>query len=221
MRSLSGVAAALALLAPARAAPGDVAGVVRWAGPPPAAAPLEVTKDRGTCGETQPDESLLVRGGGLANVVVAIAVPGAPAAPRSVVLDQRGCRYVPHVVAAPVGSSLELRSQDPILHGVHGYQGKGTAFDVPLPGAGGAAPRKLARAGVIRVVCDVHGWMSAWVVVTETPFVAVTDGEGRFAVPGVPAGAWEATLWHERLGEKRARVTVPASGAATLEAAWP
>jgi plastocyanin len=213
--------AALSVVLPALAAAGEVRGTIRYVGAPPAPAALEVTKDRPVCGTSQPDESLLVAGGGLANAVVQVLVPGAPAEARTVTLDQRGCRYVPHVIVAPVGSTLEIRSADPILHSVHGYQGKGTAFDVPVPYEDRGVPRTLARAGTIRVVCDVHAWMSAWVIVTETPYAGVTDAAGRFAIAAVPAGTWDAIVWHERLGERRAKVTVPASGAAALEIAYP
>ena len=209
---------ALWVMLPSPGAAGDVAGRISHAGVPPAPARLEVTKDRPVCGETQPDESLLVSpGGGLANAVVTIEVPGVPARPAPVTLDQQRCRYVPHVLAAQVGSTLEIRSGDPVLHGVHGYLGKGTAFDVPMAHEGKAKPRTLAKPGVIRVACDIHGWMSAWVVVTDSPFHAVTDAEGRFAIAGVPAGAWDAKVWHERLGERRARVTVAEGGTARLE----
>jgi plastocyanin len=215
------VLVALVVTSSASPGAGEVRGTVRYTGPVPAAPALEVTKDRPVCGASQPDESLLVSGGGLANVVVRVDVPGARAAPRTVALDQQGCRYVPHVLAAPVGSTLELRSADPILHSVHGYLGKATAIDVPIPYQGRTVQKPLPRPGAIRVVCDIHDWMSAWVVVTETPFVAVTDAAGRFTIPGVPAGTWDAVVWHERLGERRAKVTVPAGGAATLDVAYP
>jgi hypothetical protein len=222
MRSLR-LALALAALASAAtpAAAGEVRGRVRYAGAPPTARALEVTKDRGACGESSPDEGLLVSGGGLANVVVRIAAPGAPPPPREAVLDQRGCRFVPHVQAVPVGSRLVLLNGDPVLHGVRGEEGPRTAFDVPLPADGRGVTRPLARPGPIRIGCDVHGWMSAWVVVVDGPYVAVTDASGAFAVAGVPAGRHAAIAWHERLGERVATVEVPAEGAAVLELVYP
>jgi plastocyanin len=214
--------AAAALGAPAAAAAGDVQGQVRFQGaPPPAARPVETGKDVATCGPSVPDESLLLSGGGVENALVRIEVPGARAAPRTVVLDQQRCRYVPRAQVAPLGSTLELRNGDPILHNVHGYVGVATAFNVPMPIPGGKVPRTLTRPGVVRVACDVHAWMAAAILVTETPFAAVTGPGGAFALPGVPPGRWQAVAWHERLGEKRLVVEVPPEGPVRLVFEYP
>lgn len=216
------LALAAALLAPGASAAGDVEGQVRFRGTPPALArPVETGKDVGTCGPSVPDESLLVSGGGVENVLVRVEVPGARAAPRTVVLDQQRCRYVPRAQVAPLGSTLELRNGDPILHNVHGYLGVATAFNVPMPVPGGKAPRPLTRPGVVRVACDVHAWMAASILVTETPFAAVTGPGGAFALHGVPPGRWQAVAWHERLGERRLVVEVPAEGPVRLVVDYP
>lgn len=212
---------AFLLLAPWPASAGEVEGVVRFTGPAPARRTATVTKDRAACGEEAADESLLVSEGGLANVVVRLVVPGAKAEPRRVSLDQRGCRFVPHVLVAPAGSTLDLLNGDPVLHGVHGWSGVATAFNLPLPGKGPARSHLLARTGTIRVGCDIHGWMSAWIVVVEGPHFAVSDERGRFTIAGVPPGTFTAIAWHERLGERIATVTVPAEGGGTLAVAYP
>jgi plastocyanin len=217
---LAALTAAL-LLAPGAARAGEVRGVVRWTGPVPAAAQVETDRDRSVCGVSVPEESVLVADGGLENVVVRIEVPGATAAPRTVVLDQQGCRYRPRVQAAPLGSTLELRNGDPLLHNVHGYAGAATAFNVPMPVPGGKTPRLLSRPGVIRVACDVHAWMSAAILVTGSPHVAVTAAGGRFELMGVPPGSWQAVAWHEKYGEKRVVIEVPATGAVTLPLSYP
>src|SRR5512134_1376938 len=203
--------AALALALPAPTAAAEVSGTVRFTPAVEAPPPLEVTKDRRVCGEAAPDESLVVSGGGLANVVVRVVVTGARAEPGRVTLDQQRCRFVPHVLAAPAGSTLDVLNGDPLLHGVHGWAGVATAFNLPTPERA-KKTQLLARPGVIRVGCDVHGWMSAWIVVVDGPHFAVTDGSGRFTIPGVPAGTYTAIAWHERLGERVATLTVPASG---------
>lgn len=208
-------------LLPAVARPGDVRGQVRYEGKVPALPPTEVTKDGGVCGQLAVDESLLVRDGGLANVVVRVVVPGAEPKPARVALDQRGCRFLPHVLAAPAGSTLVLLNGDPILHGVHGWSGRATAFDVPLATKGERKTHRLERPGVIRVGCDVHGWMSAWIVVVDGPHFAVTDARGRFSIRRVPPGKWTAIAWHETLGERIGTVTVPEKGTAKLELRYP
>jgi plastocyanin len=176
---------------------------------------MEATKEKAVCGETVPDESVQVSNGRLRNVVV--IVKGAPApAPGTAVLDQKTCRFVPHVQAVAVGSTLDIVNGDPTLHNVHGYLGQATAFNVALPGKDQRVPRKLARPGIVAVRCDVHAWMSAYVVVADAPF-AVTGEDGSFVVPGVPPGTWTVTAWHEKLGERTATVTVGPAGAATVD----
>jgi plastocyanin len=215
--------AALCVIASVPALPraGEVRGTVRYRGQPPSSPRLEVTKDRKVCGDSARDESLLVAGGGLANVVVRIVVPGAKAEPARVALDQRGCRFVPHVLAAPVGSTVDLLNGDPLLHGVHGWSGPATAFNVPMALEGQKQPQLLSRPGPIQVGCDVHGWMSAWILVVDVPYYAVTDERGGFAISGVPPGTWTAIAWHERLGEKIGSVKVPAAAAAKVELSYP
>ena len=212
---------ALLISVPALSRGGEVRGVVRFEGAVPPRGERETTKDRRVCGETQPVESLVVGDGGLENVVVRVVVPGAVAPPRTLALDQRGCRFVPHVQAATVGSTLELLNGDPILHSVHAYAGVTTAFDVPTPDRAGKLARPLPRAGPLRVGCDVHPWMSAWVLVVDGPYHAVTGAGGRFSIAGVPPGTYTAIAWHESLGEKIATVTVSEGGSGELAFVYP
>jgi plastocyanin len=161
------------------------------------------------------DESFVVTDGRLANVV--LVVKGAPPPPpTTVTLDQERCRYRPHVLAVPIGSTLEIGNADELLHSVHGWAGRITRFDVVTPSKGTRVPTRLAKAGVIQVRCDVHAWMSAVVVVADGP-AAVTSRDGAFEIRDLPAGTYTITAWHERLGEKSAEVTVPARGPARLD----
>ena len=208
--------AAAALLASRPASAGELAGTVRFEGAAPAASPLPVTKDVPVCGSAQPDESLLVQGDRLANVVV--VVKGArPPPPSRVTLGQERCRFLPHVQVAPLGSRLDLVNGDGILHGVRGWMERRTRFDVAMPSAGKEeAPGRLDRAGVIQVRCDVHAWMASYVVVVDGP-AAVSAADGTFTVREVPPGRYTVTAWHERLGEQRVELTVPERGAARLD----
>jgi plastocyanin len=207
-------AGALLLASPALA--GGIRGTARLAGAAPRPVPLQITRDQSSCGGAAPDETVVARDGKLANVVITVKGLPARAAPRALVLDQRHCRFVPHVLAGPVGSTLEIVNSDPVLHNVHGYQGQSTAFNVALPVQRQRVTRKLDRPGAVKVRCDVHGWMSAWVVVAEGPS-GVSGADGTFAIPDVPPGTWSVTAWHEKLGERSAQVTVPASGEAAVD----
>ncbi len=202
-------------LAPLPSTAGEVRGTVRFQGTPPSLAPLEATKEKALCGDSVPDEAVQVAGGKLRNVVV--VVRGAPApAPSKGVLDQKTCRFVPHVQVLPVGSTLEVVNGDPTLHNVHGYLGQATAFNLAMPSKDARMARQLKKPGLVVVKCDVHAWMSAYVWVVDAP-AAVTGADGTFSIAGIPPGTYEVTAWHERLGERKGTATVPATGAAELD----
>jgi len=207
----------LAALISTPALAGDVKGTIHFKGAPPALAPLKVTKDANTCGQTVPNESVQVSNGRLENVVVTVDVAGAAKPqPQKVVLDQQGCRYHPHVQVAPVGSTLEIHNGDPMLHNIHGRLGQMTVFNLAMPVKGMQIPKQLAKEGLVHVQCDVHSWMEGWVVVTDQP-AAVGGKDGTYVVKGVPPGAHTVTAWHEKYGKQTQQVTVPASGEATVD----
>lgn len=173
--------------------------------------PLKVFKNRDFCGDTVPNETLLVgRDGGLRNAVVTLRPLDrvATALPGRVVLDNHRCAFVPHVQVAIKNSELILTNSDPILHTVHARLGKETLFNVGLP-TWRQVTKRLDRTGVMRIDCDVlHTWMSAVIIVVTTPYYAVTDGSGNFALENLPAGSYEMEVWHERLGAKTTRVSL-------------
>ncbi len=201
---------------PARAE--DIRGVVKFNGAPPKLSPLPVTKDHTTCGPSVPDDSVVVADGKLANVVVTVkGVPAHPGKPAQ--LDQLKCRYAPHVQVAAPGSAFEILNSDPVLHNTHGYLGQASAFNVALPMRNQKVTKKLDKLGALKVKCDVHPWMTAYVFVADGP-AAVSAADGSFAIAGIPPGTYTLTAWHERFGERTAEVTVPASGAGTVELAF-
>jgi hypothetical protein len=124
------------------------------------------------------------------------------------VLDNRHCAFVPHVQVAAVGSELLLKNSDPILHTVHARLGQETLFNVGLP-KWRTVTKRLDRAGVVRINCDVlHVWMSAAIVVTDSPYFSVSDEKGVFSFDGVPTGSYEIEIWHERLGSQHQRIAI-------------
>jgi hypothetical protein len=116
-----------------------------------------------------------------------------------------------------VGSELLLKNSDPILHTVHARLGTETLFNVGLP-HWRQVIKRLDRAGVIRIDCDVlHTWMSAAIIVTDSPFVAISDAKGEFSISGLSAGDYQMEVWHERLGVQRQKVSLTENGVATIE----
>ena len=203
---------------------GTLAGTVRLSGPPPPPGVLRVHKEQAFCGSMVPDQSLVVASGGaLKNVVVTLRGPGLDGRtgqPRNLQLDNIGCRFAPHVQAAPVGSNLLLLNSDVILHDAHARIGPRTLFNDGIP-RWRRVTRTLRQPGVIRIICELHrAWMSAYIVVTTNSFFAVTGSRGAFAINGIPPGAYEAHFWHEKLGELSRRIVV-GSGAARLDVRWP
>jgi hypothetical protein len=190
---------------------GSVIGTVWLAGTHQRPARLRVFKNRDFCGPWVANESLLVNpDGGIQNTAIVLRPLDGQARvrPASIVLDNRSCVFTPHVQVAPIGSELRLKNSDPILHTVHARIGRETLFNVGLPRWRQVA-KILTRSGIIRINCDVlHTWMSAAIVVTTSPYYAVTDQYGRFAIERLPAGEYEMDAWHEKLGTKNHRLFV-------------
>ncbi len=211
MRTPMAAVAALAALLAFPALAGEIKGTVKFGGAPPKLAPLKATKDVSVCGADLPDQSLIVNNGKLENVVVTLKGGTAKAEPGKVTVDQHKCHYVPHVQAAGTGSSLDILNSDPILHNIHGYLGTATAFNLAMPLKNQKITRPLNKPGLVRIKCDVHAWMSGYIVVSDTPY-GVSGKDGTFVIKNVPPGTYTLTAWHEKLGEKTAQVTVPATG---------
>jgi hypothetical protein len=190
---------------------GKLVGRVSMVGNLPKPKLLPVFKNRGFCGATIPDETLMVSaGGGLRNAIVVLHPVDRrlPSQPAQSVLDNQHCAFVPHVQVAVVGSELLLKNSDPILHTVHARLGQETLFNVGLP-TWRTVTKRLDRAGVVRINCDVlHVWMSAAIVVTDSPFSSVSDEKGVFSFNGIPTGNYEIEIWHERLGIQHRRIAI-------------
>ncbi|MFQ5540325.1 MAG: hypothetical protein ACE5FB_07960, partial [Candidatus Binatia bacterium] len=134
---------------------------------------ISVTKDQGVCGKSQKDPSLIVnKEGAVQNAVVRITDirQGKAIGDVTRVLDQKGCEYKPHVLAFTVGTSIEILNSDGILHNVHTFSKKNTPFNKAQPKYLKKITRKFNEAEAILVKCDVHGWMSSWIFVTDNPY---------------------------------------------------
>jgi plastocyanin len=217
----SGASAAAAYRETAVTDGGRIVGTVRVTGPVTPLPPQPVFKEKPFCGDNVADERLVVDAGGhLAGAVahlrdVEAGKPVARAEP--VRLDNRQCAFVPHVVAASVGQTLEMHNEDPFLHDAHAWLGTETLFNLAIP-KGRTVRRVLDRPGIAHVNCNVrHTWMHAYLFVTENPYRVVTDGRGRFVLDDVPPGVHTITVWHELLGSRERQVTVAPGETATVD----
>lgn len=199
---------------PATPGTGRIAGKVTLAGLAPSLANLPVTRDLKICGSSKPDEALEVGvGGGVKNVVLWLPEGPKPTreeAARKVKLDQQACAYVPHLIAAPVGATLNVTNSDPVLHNVHATEKDAKAFNYAMPLKGHVVPTKLNTTGTIKIACDVHPWMHAVVHVLPTSAYSVTNEGGTYLIENVPPGHYKLHLSHERLGERDDEVDVTA-----------
>jgi plastocyanin len=185
---------------------GALAGSVKFAGAPPKLDPIPVNKNREVCGERKPPEALVlgpdrgVKGG----VVLIEGVARGKKGGGDVVLDNAKCLFVAHVTAVGPGDRIRVKNSDPILHNTHGFLGKPTAFNLALPNKDQMIDitRRLGKPGVVRVVCDAHPHMVAWLVVHDSPYVAVTDERGAFRIGEVPPGTYKVTMWHAGFRQK-------------------
>src|SRR5207302_541549 len=106
---------------------------------------------------------------------------------------------VSHVTATTVGTKARVKNSDGILHNTHGFLAKVTVFNLALPNRDQMIDitKRLTKPGVVRVLCDAHPHMFAWMIVHDSPYVAVTDENGVFKIDSIPAGTYKVTMWHE------------------------
>ncbi|HZZ38924.1 MAG TPA: carboxypeptidase regulatory-like domain-containing protein [Acidobacteriaceae bacterium] len=197
---------------------GTIEGTVHYTGTPPKPIEIDMNQDPAcTLGPTNFSEGYAVNKGGFANVLIYVKdglgkrVYAAPSQP--VDIDQKGCRYVPHVVGVMVGQPVRFTNSDPTMHNIHmtptvaGNQ----AVDISQPPNAGQDERSFHEAELmIPVRCNNHPWMQAFINVAANPFYAVSDASGRFVIKGLPPGTYTLVADQENLGQKIATVTVGA-----------
>jgi plastocyanin len=200
---------------------GNITGVVVLDGVAPKNEPIRMNADPVCLKEAkgpQEQETFVVGpdGKSLANVFVYVKdglgnyVYDAPTgAPR---IDQKQCRYTPHVFGMRVGQTLEIINSDPTLHNIHAVPKTNREFNTGQPIQGMKTNHTFtAREVMVPFKCDVHGWMNAYVGVLDHPYFATTDTSGKFELKGLPPGTYTVEAWHEKLGAMTESVTVAAT----------
>lgn len=197
---------------------GTVAGTITVDGPVPANADIKMNADP-VCAKSvttpQKMETYMVGADGksLGNVFVYVkeGLEGrtfdAPAT--AVTIDQKECRYHPHVFGIQVGQPLEILNSDPTLHNIHAVAKNNREFNNGQPIQNMKTTHTFTAPEVmVPFKCDVHGWMNAYVGVLTHPFYAVSDMNGGFSLKGLPPGTYTIEAWHEKLGTMTQSVTI-------------
>ena len=219
---LTMMCATLAFAGWAHADGGTISGTVKLDGAAPSPKQIEISKDKEVCGlKPHFDQSLMVgSGGGIQFAVVSLTDAKGPTTPATVKFDQQGCQYVPHVLAFPVGSTVQVVNSDGILHNIHTYSEKNPSFNMAQPKFKkviAVQPDQLKEPELIKVTCDAHGWMKGWWFVAGNPYYAVTDDSGNYTIKDVPAGDYTIQVWQEKLGTSDQKVSVKAGATATAD----
>ncbi len=195
-----------------------VAGRVTLTGAVPKNPSISMTSDsacvRANPGQPVDDAVIVGPEGALENVFVyvkdGLSAYAFDAPTRPVRLEQKGCRFAPHVLGLQVGQPLELANADITLHNVHAVAKVNDEFNL------GATPGSVTRRVftspevMVTVKCDVHSWMRSYVGVVAHPYFATTGADGRFEIAGLPPGEYVIEAWHEKFGTRTERVTVGA-----------
>ena len=196
------------------ASAGDVTGKITLKGTP--APEKEIPMDP-ACGALHAGKKPTTRfyvadaSGGLADCVVYLE--GAKGAPGTapVVIDQKGCEYLPYINTASVNQTIRVLNSDPVMHNIHPtptVDGNKESNKAQLP-KGAPLDHSFAKAEkFLRFKCDVHPWMFAYVNVVEHRFFAVSGADGRFVLPEPPPGDYTVRLYHRKAGDKLIPVKV-------------
>jgi plastocyanin len=126
-------------------------------------------------------------------------------------MDQRGERFVPHVLAITVGSIVDFPNNDETYHNVFSLSDART-FDLGRYAAGHSKAIRFERPGIVRVFCDIHSHMNAFILVFAHRYFAVTDADGRYHIDNVPPGTYTVVMWNEAWPQESRQVTVPEAG---------
>jgi plastocyanin len=187
-------------------------GKIAFEGTPPPAKPIPMKADP-NCPQTgdAKTQEVVVSDGGLENVIVYISSgaegKGGAASSEPQLVEQTGCRYLPHVFSVQTGQPVLIRNNDATNHNIHTLSEKNPTINFAQSGAGLERTEKFTKVETFRVKCDIHPWMGAFVGVFDHPFHAVSGTGGEYAIK-LPSGSYEVTAWHEKYGKQTMTVEI-------------
>ena len=206
---------------PAPAFDATIHGTVTFTGTPPKMHPIDMAKEP-SCAAQHPTEiktETVVTGpnNSLEWVVVYVSagdqVSEAPTA--KVTFTQKGCEYLPHVLAMHAGQPLEIVNADKTSHNIHPLPRLNPEWNKSQPPGSPPIETSYARPEFIAVKCNIHPWMHGYFAVLDTPHYAITGPDGNFSISGLAPGKYTLTAWQEHMGTQSQVVTVGADGNAT------
>lgn len=197
---------------------GSISGIVKSKGKLPSDEMKVVSKNPEVCGAKMAAEKYVGSAGGVEYAVVMIdkIAEGKKAAAGDLVFDNLNCKFVPHVLVAPMGATLKVRNSDDMLHNSHFFAveagNKKNLINMALPKKGQVIENTkiLRKEGLVSVQCDAHDFMQGYIWSVANPYAMVTGATGDFKLTDVPAGSYTLKIWHEALGEKTITVKVEA-----------
>ena len=227
----------LVLLLPAQsggqAGTASVTGSVKFEGKKPRVRAIDMSGADAKCAEAnggkrlKPDTVIINKNGTLRNAFVWVksGLEGKtfPMPEGDAMLDQKGCRYTPHVQGMRKGQSLAIKTSDPTAHNVHGYAKVNRSFNRSQPAGAGDVSIRMRRdesSPPMKIKCDIHPWMNAYVAVVDHPYYAVTGEDGSFTLADLPAGTYIVQVWHEKYGVMEETITIGDGEAKSLEFAY-
>ena len=199
---------------------GNVQGAIKYIGAVPTTEPLKLSADP-FCVKVNAEQPLVRQdiivnpNSTLKNVIVYVkdGLPAGgnyPLPAEPAILDQRGCRYEPHVLAMRVGQELQIVNSDKTIHNIHSQPKANDRFNFSMI-SDKVKPqiRKFTAPELpVPVKCDVHPWMQAWLGVFDHPFYAISGDDGTFEISNLPNGTYKLGAWHEKLGSQETTVTI-------------
>ncbi len=211
-----------------------ITGTVKFAGKKPRSRPIDMAGADAKCAELhggkrlKPETVVVNDNGTLRNVFVWVksGVEGwsLPMPEGDALLDQKGCWYQPHVQGMRKGQTLSIKTSDPTAHNVHGYAKVNRSFNRSQPAGADNVTIRMRRdeaSPPMKVKCDIHPWMNAYVGVVDHPYFAVTGPDGSFELPKLAPGTYTIEAWHEKYGVMEQAITIGDNETKSLEFAYP
>ncbi len=202
----------------------SVSGTVNFDGSAPKMSKIDMSQDP-ACKGANEAETVVVNGGKLANVFVYVKdglgnrtfdVPKEAA-----VIDQKGCRYHPHVLGVMADQNIQIKNDDMTTHNIHPTPADNREWNESQPPQSAPLEKNFAREEImLPVKCNQHPWMKMYVNVVKSPFYAVTDSNGKYEIKGLPPGDYTLAFVQEKLGEQDQKVTLAAKDSKTVDASF-